>query len=98
MVTVNGLQKLLDLIGDLDDRKIFRRLASYRDAVTVEIHMASARWEVEFFANGEIEVEIFRSDGQILSGSEAEEALQRLRREDDEAEEAKMQWLDGKRV
>lgn len=39
----------------------------------VEVAVPGERWEVEFFADGEVAVEVFRS-----AGMEGEEALARL--------------------
>ncbi|MDQ2745384.1 MAG: hypothetical protein M3Z66_24240 [Chloroflexota bacterium] len=41
------------------------RLESIRDAILVEISTPGTRWEVEFFEDGRVEVERFRSDGTI---------------------------------
>jgi hypothetical protein len=35
--------------------------------------------EVEFFADGHVEIEVFKSAGDVLSHAEAESALQLLR-------------------
>lgn len=37
----------------------------------VDIAVPGARWEVEFFADGHVEVEIFRSNGTGVVGEEA---------------------------
>jgi hypothetical protein len=72
---MNALQKLLTFLLELDKRKIFYQLSRPRDeAIMVEIAVPGERWEVEFFADGEVEVEVFASPGKI----EAEEALARL--------------------
>ncbi|MHB0939934.1 MAG: hypothetical protein ACYDCO_12205 [Armatimonadota bacterium] len=71
----NPLQKLLDFLKELDNRNQFYRLSNPREeAVMVEVAVPGERWEVEFFADGHVEVEVFRSDGPIMH----EEALQRL--------------------
>jgi len=50
----------------LDQAKIHYNLARARDeTVMVEVHVPGERWEIEFFADGDVEVEIFRSDGVI---------------------------------
>ena len=73
---MNPLQKLLDFLSDLDERKIFHRLSQVRpEAIMVEIAVPGERWEVEFFADGQIEVEVFGSSPGIVGG---EEALRRL--------------------
>jgi hypothetical protein len=73
---VNPLQKLLEFLSDLDGRKIFHRLSQIRpEAIMVEIAVPGERWEVEFFADGHVEVEVFGRSPGIVGG---EEALQRL--------------------
>src|SRR5260370_18484517 len=80
------MQKLLAFVNELDRRRIHRRLAGVREAVMVEVDVPGARWEVEFFADGHVEVEVFKSAGCLLSHAEAESALQQLLDEDDQAE------------
>jgi len=46
----------------------------------VEAVVPGEHWEIEFFQDGHIEVERFRSDGEILGP----EAIERLFIEDDE--------------
>jgi hypothetical protein len=82
----NAMEKLLAFVQELDRRRIYRRLASVRDAVMVEVHIPGARWEVEFFPDGHVEVEIFKCDGNVLSHADSEAALQRLFVDDDSAE------------
>lgn len=75
----DNLQKLLNFLNDLTVHGIFFRLERHRDeAVMVLVDVPGERWEVEFFADGGVEIEIFRSDGRILSGDEAEKAMDRL--------------------
>ena len=69
-------QKLLDFLSDLEKRKIFHRLGQIRpEAIMVEIAVPGERWEVEFFADGHVEVEVFGPSPGIVGG---EETLQRL--------------------
>ena len=86
MDPMNALGKLLAFVHGLDRRHISRRLDIVRDAVMVEVYLPGARWEVEFFADEHVELEIFRSDGGVLSRADAEAALQRLLDEEDKAE------------
>jgi hypothetical protein len=73
---MNPLQKLLDFLSDLDERKIFHKLSRVRpEAIMVEIAVPGERWEVEFFTDGHLEVEVFGPSPGIVGG---EEALQRL--------------------
>ncbi len=72
------MKKLLGFLDDLDARKIHWRLFRARnEAIMVEIAVPGERWEVEFFADESVEVEIFCSDGNI----EGVGALDRLFRD-----------------
>jgi hypothetical protein len=76
---MNSLEELLAFLSRLNARKIYYTIAntpfSARDeAIMVEVTVPGQRWEVEFFADGRVEVEIFISPGKI----EGEEALTRL--------------------
>jgi hypothetical protein len=78
MLTLNPLEKLLDFLSELDRCKIHFKLARMRDeAIMVEIAVPGERWEVEFFGDGQVEVEVFKSPG-VIGG---EEELARLLRE-----------------
>jgi hypothetical protein len=76
----NSLQKLLDFLDELERRKIYFRLERERsEAIMVRVDVPGERWEVEFFADGEVEVEMFHSSGSgVVGGGEAEAALRRL--------------------
>jgi hypothetical protein len=72
---MNGLQKLLEFTKRLDSCKIHYLLDRPRDeAVMVRVDVPGERWEVEFFNDGRVEVEVFRSNGTV----EGEESLGRL--------------------
>jgi hypothetical protein len=74
----NSLQKLLDFLDQLEQRKIYFTLGCSRtEAIMVRIDVPGERWEVEFFADGHVEVEVFRSGGPD-AGLEGEDALERL--------------------
>lgn len=71
----NPMQKLIDFLAELDKRHIFYTLGQAQyDGVMVDISVPGQRWEVEFFADGSVEVEIFSSDGKIRQ----EEAITEL--------------------
>ncbi len=73
---MNPLQKLLDFLSDLDERKISHRLSQVRpEAIMVEIAVSGERWEVEFFADGHVEVEVFGPSPGIVGGEEASRRL-----------------------
>jgi hypothetical protein len=65
-----SFQKLLDFLARLQEHKHHYRLSCWRDeAIMIELAVPGERWEVEFFADGHVEVERFRSDGRIADES-----------------------------
>jgi hypothetical protein len=76
----NHLKKLLEFLDQLEVLKIFYCLERNRtDAIMVRVDIPNEHWEVEFFGDGEIQVEIFRTTGDgVLGNSEAELAIARL--------------------
>jgi len=73
------MQKLLDFINRLEQPKIHYTLEHNRDeTVMVLVVVPGERWEVEFYADGEVEIEVFRSQG-VIAGTETE--LERLFKE-----------------
>ena len=68
------LRKLLTFLDQLEQDKVWYRLEHVRDSVMVLVAIPGERWEVEFFDDGSIEVERFRSSGEI----EGEDALDLL--------------------
>ena len=58
--------QLLEFLGQLSRERISYTLAHNRDdAVMVLVAVPGARWEVEFFADGSVDVEVFTSDGRV---------------------------------
>ena len=64
---------LLDFLSKLEEHDIYYRLNKVRDAILVEIAIPGERWEVEFFADGNVEVEKFISNAEILGEEELEQ-------------------------
>jgi hypothetical protein len=57
---------LLGFLNELRQGKIYYRLSQHRaNAIMVEVAVPGERWEVEFLDDGDVDVEIFRSDGTI---------------------------------
>ena len=57
-------------LNDLRAANIAHDLAQHRDeAVMVIVSVPGERWEVEFFEDAAVEVEVFRSDGTIRDAS-----------------------------
>lgn len=75
------LSKLTQFLDRLDAEEIRYTLASIREgAVLVSAAVEGERWEVEFMDDGEVEVEIFRSNGDIYD----EDMLEELFDEDED--------------
>ncbi len=82
------MRKLLNFLEALDRRGVWYRLEHIReDTILVMVTVPGQRWEVEFFADDTVEVEVFRSAGGVLGGAEAEVAIDRLLRGEDESED-----------
>ncbi|USU04756.1 hypothetical protein NF699_17245 [Sphingomonadaceae bacterium OTU29LAMAA1] len=63
-------------LSQLDASRTHYSLTSVREgAVMVHVALPGERWEVEFFADREPEVEVFRSDGTIGGQEKVAELL-----------------------
>ncbi len=69
---------LLSFLNDLRTSHIHYKLGQIRDdAILVDVAVPGERWEIEFMEDGSIEVEIFRSDGQIHDAAMLQQLLGR---------------------
>ncbi len=65
---MSGLESVLDFVAQLERHRLSYRISSVRtDALLVDVAVPGERWEVEFFVDGEVQVERFRSDGDIFT-------------------------------
>ncbi|MBN1673607.1 MAG: hypothetical protein JXR37_21350 [Kiritimatiellae bacterium] len=65
------MQKLLDFLTKLADSNLQYSLECNRgEAIMVLIAVPGERWEVEFFADGNVEVEVFKTHGGVKGESE----------------------------
>lgn len=64
--------KLLRFLDELEGRKIYYKLNKVREAVMVEVAVPGERWEIEFFEDGTVEIEKFRSTGEMFDENEIE--------------------------
>ncbi len=72
------LSKLTKFLDRLDDADIHYTLASVREgAVMVGVTVPGEHWEIEFMADGDVEVEVFKSDGDVHDDSIIDELFQR---------------------
>lgn len=69
------MDKLLNFLDDLDNRKIYYRINRVRDSILVEVAVPGQRWEVEFGRDGDIQIERFMSEGVIWDETVIERLL-----------------------
>lgn len=71
------LSKLTKFLDRLDGADLHYTLTSVREgAVMVGVTVPGERWEVEFMADGDVEIERFKSDGEIHDYSIIEELFE----------------------
>ena len=72
------LSSLTSFLDRLDAEDIHYTLTSVREgSVLVSATLPGERWEVEFSADGDVEVEIFHSDGEVHDKQMIEELFER---------------------
>jgi len=75
---MSKLSKLTQFLDRLDETDFHYTLSSVtEDAVTVSVRSGDERWELEFSGNGDIEVEVFKSDGETGDASMIDELFER---------------------
>ncbi len=75
---MSKLSKLTKLLDRLDETDLHYTLSSVtEDAVIVAVRSGDERWELEFSGSGDIEEEVFKSDGEIGDASMIEELFER---------------------
>ena len=68
---MSAFAKLLDLLNKLDDAHISFDVKHVRaETVMVLVHLPAEYWEVEFFENGQVEIEIYTSLNGVVGGEE----------------------------
>ncbi len=74
-MSADWYKKLLDLLDRLENAKIYYTLShSQQDAISVKVDVPGERWEIDWYSNGTVDVEVLKSDGKIRR----EEALREL--------------------
>lgn len=48
------------------------------DAISIDVSVPSQRWEIDFLSDGTVEIEIFKSGGNIYDGSKLSELFQKF--------------------
>jgi hypothetical protein len=77
---MNAMNDFLNFLVDLEERRVSYRLEHNRqDSIMVLIAVPGERWEVEFFGDGRIEIEIFGNSTGVHAAT-IEEILSKLKR------------------
>ncbi len=63
--TRSSLGKLMRFLDELEGAKIAYQLEHVRDSIMVVAAVPGQRWEIEFFDDGEVEIERYVSSGKI---------------------------------
>src|ERR1051326_6815921 len=69
LVIVNALEQLLEFLSKLQDARIQFDLKCVRDAIMVTLRSPSEYYEIEFFADGNIEVQTFGTPSAVKAAS-----------------------------
>lgn len=65
------MKKLYDFLNKLEQNSIHYKLDKIReDSIMVEVAVPGERWEVEFISDDSIEIEKFKSNGEIFNEDE----------------------------
>ena len=59
------IKNLTDFLAKLKEAKIYYKLSDPTGAIMVEVAVPGERWEIEFHEDGQIGVEVFKSEGGV---------------------------------
>jgi hypothetical protein len=67
---MSSIYEIISFISSLDKAKINYTIEYNRnDAISILAVVPGERWEIDFVSNGTVEVEIFKSDGELYDNS-----------------------------
>ena len=82
---MSDLSELTNLLDRLDEAEIQYTLASVSEgAIVVGVDVPGEHWKVEFMDDGDIEVEIFKGDGQVFDYGIIEDLFEMAEEDDDD--------------
>jgi hypothetical protein len=82
---MSDLSELTNLLDRLDEAEIQYTLASVSEgAIVVGVDVPGEHWKVEFMDDGDIEVEIFKGDGQVFDFGIIEDLFEMAEEDDDD--------------
>ncbi|MEM6784575.1 MAG: hypothetical protein AAF624_12665 [Bacteroidota bacterium] len=72
------MQQLLDFLNRLEEERLAYSLEhNTPDAIMVLVAVPGERWEIELFADGSVEVEVFTSGGVTEAGTLLDQLFER---------------------
>lgn len=78
-MTISSVENFISLLQELERRKIFYTLQRYLDdSISLCAVVPGERWEIDVNRFGEIQIEIFRSDGKLHDSKMLEVLFQRF--------------------
>ena len=78
-MTITTIGDFINLLNKLEIANISFKLDKYLgDAVSIIITVPGERWEVDIDRNGDVQLEVFRSDGEIFDASKFAEVFCRF--------------------
>lgn len=70
----NAVITVTKFIHQLNEAKIYHTVRCTRnDAISIDVSVPGQRWEIDFLSDGTIDIEIFKSDGNIYDSSKLSE-------------------------
>lgn len=82
---MSDLSELTNLLDRLDEAEIQYTLASVSEgAIVVGVDVPGEHWKIEFMDDGDIEVEIFKGDGQVFDYGIIEDLFEIAEEDDDD--------------
>ncbi len=82
---MSDLSELTNLLDRLDEAEIQYTLASVSEgAIVVGVDVPGEHWKIEFMDDGDIEVEIFKGDGQVFDYGIIEDLFEAAEEDDDD--------------
>jgi hypothetical protein len=82
---MSDLSELTNLLDRLDEAEIQYTLASVSEgAIVVGVDVPGEHWKMEFMDDGDIEVEIFKGDGQVFDYGIIEDLFEMAEEDDDD--------------
>jgi hypothetical protein len=69
-MTITTINELIQFLKHLESKKIYYSLTRYlEDSLSIAVVVPGERWEIDINQRNEIQIEIFKSNGEIYNSS-----------------------------